>query len=78
MRVGQRACLYIHCHSAGGSNPSLVEARCLGLPIIAFDVAYNRETIENEAKYFKDSRQLQEIVAQLTERERTSLGEKVA
>lgn len=46
--------LYIHGHSAGGTNPSLVEAMNLGLPIIANGVVYNRETTENKAKYFSD------------------------
>ena len=60
------ATLYIHGHSAGGTNPSLVEAMYLGLPIIAFDVNYNRETTENQAVYFKNSSQLQELVNQFT------------
>lgn len=46
--------LYIHGHSAGGTNPSLVEAMNLGLPIIANGVIYNRETTEHKAIYFKD------------------------
>ena len=46
--------LYIHGHSVGGTNPSLVEAMNLHLPIIAFDVIYNKETTENKALYFKD------------------------
>lgn len=44
---------YIHGHSAGGTNPSLVEAMHFGKPILAFDVVYNRETTENKAYYFK-------------------------
>lgn len=46
--------LYIHGHSAGGTNPSLVEAMNLGLPIVANGVIYNRETTENKALYFED------------------------
>lgn len=46
--------LYIHGHSAGGTNPSLVEAMFFKKPIIAFDVVYNRETTENKAIYFSD------------------------
>ncbi len=46
--------LYIHGHSAGGTNPSLVEAMFFGRPIIAFDVIYNRETTKNQAYYFTD------------------------
>lgn len=45
---------YIHGHSAGGTNPSLVEAMFFGIPIIAYDVIYNRETTENKAIYFSD------------------------
>lgn len=43
---------YIHGHSAGGTNPSLVEAMYFAKPIFAFDVVYNRETTENKAVYF--------------------------
>ena len=54
--------LYIHGHSAGGTNPSLVEAMSLGLPICAYDVSYNRETTSNSAIYFKDSIALQSLL----------------
>ena len=50
--------LYIHGHSAGGTNPSLVEAMSCGCPIAAFDVAYNRATTANHAHYFKNSPEL--------------------
>lgn len=46
------AAYYIHGHSAGGTNPSLVEAMFFGCPIIAFDVVYNRESTQNKAYYF--------------------------
>lgn len=46
--------LYIHGHSAGGTNPSLVEAMNLGLPIVSNGVIYNRETTEYQAAYFND------------------------
>lgn len=50
--------VYIHGHSAGGTNPSLVEAMYLGLPVIAFDVTYNRTTTENRALFFKTASEL--------------------
>lgn len=50
--------IYIHGHSVGGTNPSLVEAMCLQLPIIAYDVNYNRSTTENQALYFHDTKSL--------------------
>lgn len=45
---------YIHGHSAGGTNPSLVEAMFLKCSILAFDVVYNRATTGNKAFYYKD------------------------
>ncbi|ATL46242.1 glycosyl transferase [Chitinophaga caeni] len=50
--------LYLHGHSAGGTNPSLVEAMYAGMPILAYDVIYNRYTTENRAEYFKDQAEI--------------------
>ena len=47
------ASIYIHGHSAGGTNPSLVEAMFFGIPIVAFDVVYNKATTDERAYYFK-------------------------
>ncbi|OUO96730.1 DUF1972 domain-containing protein [Barnesiella sp. An22] len=55
--------MYIHGHSAGGTNPSLVEAMFFGRPIIAYDVVYNRETTRNEAYYFTDVESLKTLIA---------------
>ncbi len=52
------AALYIHGHSAGGTNPTLVEAMHSELPILAFDVNFNRFTTENQARYFRNSESL--------------------
>ncbi len=56
------AYLYVHGHSAGGTNPSLVEAMNLGLPIFAFDCVYNRYTTEEEAFYWKNVEELQNLM----------------
>lgn len=50
--------IYVHGHSAGGTNPSLVEAMHLGLPIAAFDVVFNRATTEGNALYFNSTEEL--------------------
>lgn len=50
--------LYIHGHSAGGTNPSLVEAMFLKVMIFCFDVDFNRKSTYNKAFYFKDSEDL--------------------
>lgn len=55
--------MYIHGHSAGGTNPSLVEAMFFGRPIIAYDVVYNRETTKNEAYYFTDVESLKALIS---------------
>jgi len=59
------ACLYIHGHSSGGTNPSLVESMSLGLPVMAFDVVFNRATTENLAGYFNDVDSLQAALLEL-------------
>lgn len=61
-QIRSNCTIYIHGHSAGGTNPSLVEAMFLELPIFAWDVNYNRFTTENEAFYFKSSKELMELL----------------
>ncbi|WP_312188633.1 DUF1972 domain-containing protein [Leclercia sp.] len=56
---------YIHGHSAGGTNPSLVEAMHFSIPVIAFDCSFNRYTTDNMALYFSDSVSLQNSVNEL-------------
>lgn len=53
---------YVHGHSAGGTNPSLVEVMHFGIPIITFDVNYNRYTTNNEAEYFEDRKHLEYLL----------------
>lgn len=56
--------LYVHGHSAGGTNPSLVEAMWLGRTIACFDVNFNRATTEDAAFYFADKEHLKTAIAQ--------------
>lgn len=58
--------LYIHGHSAGGTNPSLVEAMHMSLPIVAFDVIYNRATTEGAARYFRNAAELTELLSRVS------------
>lgn len=69
------ALVYIHGHSAGGTNPSLVEAMYLGLPIIAKSVSYNRTTTEGKALYFDSAAELKAIVENLSISELKEIGE---
>ncbi|UII34295.1 DUF1972 domain-containing protein [Fulvivirga ulvae] len=58
-------CIYVHGHSAGGTNPSLVEAMWLGLPILAWNVNYNRFTTQNKALYFNSTDKLISLLQSL-------------
>lgn len=54
---------YVHGHSAGGTNPSLVEAMFFeDCPILAYDVVYNRATTFGKAAYFANMDQLEELL----------------
>ncbi|UII28905.1 DUF1972 domain-containing protein [Fulvivirga maritima] len=66
--------VYIHGHSAGGTNPSLVEAMYLERAIFCFDVCYNRATTENKAKYFQNTYELQELLASTSNEELKQLS----
>lgn len=59
------ASLYIHGHSAGGTNPSLVEAMFLGLPVISYGVSYNRTTTGDQAFYFSNEEELKKLLSTL-------------
>lgn len=54
--------VYIHGHSAGGTNPSLVEAMYVGLPVFAYTSEFNEYTTEGKAIYFKDEVDLVEKI----------------
>ena len=60
--IRSNASLYVHGHSAGGTNPSLVEAMNLQLPILAFDCVYNRATTFEKCLYWKDSADILDIL----------------
>jgi glycosyltransferase involved in cell wall biosynthesis len=55
---------YLHGHTVGGTNPSLVEAMAVGNPIIAHNNPYNRWVAQDGALYFADTA---EADAQITE-----------
>ena len=61
--------IYLHGHSAGGTNPSLVEAMYLALPIIAYGVNYNLATTNHAALYFCSSAALTKILNEITDKD---------
>jgi len=54
--------IYLHGHSVGGTNPSLVEMLFYDCRILCFDVTFNRATAENRALYFSSAQQLTEAL----------------
>ncbi|MEZ5734210.1 MAG: DUF1972 domain-containing protein [Novosphingobium sp.] len=61
------ASVYIHGHSAGGTNPSLVEAMHCHDLVLAFDCGFNRSTTEGAAHYFRDCNHLGTMLAQIAD-----------
>lgn len=49
---------YLHGHSVGGTNPSLLRAIGAGAPVVAYDVVFNREVLRDAGEYFRTSGEL--------------------
>lgn len=63
--ITRGAAVYVHGHSAGGTNPILVRMMGAGLPIAAWDCGFNRATTHGRAAYFDSAETLQSVVARL-------------
>jgi glycosyltransferase involved in cell wall biosynthesis len=55
---------YIHGHSVGGTNPSLVEALFHNDRVLAFDCPFNRFTLMNNGAYFCNIDSLTQLLSQ--------------
>ena len=75
--VRARASVYLHGHSAGGTNPSLVEMMHFGVPILAHGCAFNRHTTEDEALYFESAAGLTEQLRNLDPEDASHIGSKM-
>lgn len=57
---------YVHGHSVGGTNPSLLKAMGYGNCIIALDTVFNREVLDDSGLFFpKDVDALAEIIRRI-------------
>jgi glycosyltransferase involved in cell wall biosynthesis len=65
----------MHGHSSGGTNPSLVEAMYLGLPIAAFASGYNEIVTLHKALYFKDNTSLIDLLNKMDTFNLKGIGE---
>lgn len=53
---------YIHGHSVGGTNPSLLRAMGAGAAVLAFDVEFNREVTDGKAFFWGSEPELTAIL----------------
>ena len=59
----REACVvYLHGHSVGGTNPSLVEMLFYDCAILCFDVSFNHETAGDCAGYFSSAGDLTRLI----------------
>lgn len=56
---------YLHGHSAGGTNPSLVEAMGFESLIVAHDNVFNREVTDGRAFFFRSAADVAEAIRQV-------------
>lgn len=56
---------YIHGHSVGGTNPSLLEAMACGNYVVAHDNAFNREVTQNRCAYFTKANDVTHVLQNL-------------
>jgi glycosyltransferase involved in cell wall biosynthesis len=61
--------LYVHGHTVGGTNPSLVEALGAGSPVLAHDNVFNRWVAGDGARYFADRASCAEVLSSLIDDE---------
>ena len=52
---------YVHGHSVGGTNPSLLRAMGAGAPVLAFDCEFNLEVTAGQAFFWSNADQLTEL-----------------
>lgn len=78
-KIRESAYAYLHGHSVGGTNPSLLEALASTKINLLFDVGFNREVAKNSAYYWSKRKNslttLIEKAEKLSPSQREQLGE---
>lgn len=57
--------MYLHGHTVGGTNPSLVEAMAAGNPVLAHDNEFNRWVARGGARYFSTADDVSRVLGEL-------------
>jgi glycosyltransferase involved in cell wall biosynthesis len=68
------ASIYVHGHSAGGTNPALVEMMHFGVAVLAHGCVFNRYTTEEKACYFETPDDLARRARNLLPDEAAAIG----
>lgn len=76
LALRHHAALYLHGHTVGGTNPSLVEALAAGTPTLAHGNVFNRWVAADGAAYFTNWREADACLDQLltSARQRSALS----
>ncbi len=72
--IRKNAYAYIHGHSVGGTNPSLLEALNLTDLNILYDVNFNRDIGNDSCLYFKEDNSLTNIIDNINKYDRKKMG----
>ena len=72
--IRDRATMYVHGHSAGGTNPSLVEMMQFGVPVLAHGCDFNRYSTEEKAAYFMSAPELTSALEAMTAEQAATNG----
>lgn len=70
--------IYLHGHSVGGTNPSLVEMLFYDCRLLCFDVPFNRETAGECADYFQDAASLSALLVSSSSRSADRTAQRAA
>lgn len=65
------AATYVHGHSVGGTNPSLLRAMGAAANVVAYDVVFNREVLGGHGLFFDDARSLADTLVHAEAHPRT-------
>jgi glycosyltransferase involved in cell wall biosynthesis len=61
-RLYHHCASYLHGHSVGGTNPSLLRAMGAAAPVIGLDVVFTREVLDDTGRYFANEQDVGDIV----------------
>ena len=63
--IRKNCCAYIHGYLAGGTTPSLLEQMLIPKPIMAYDVSFSKEVLQDGGIYFLNEDDLSKVIAKI-------------